>query len=58
MTYSTKHEKLLSMAATDRGAPTSLYMNEAKELIAAGLLVSRIVHTAVGGTKIQLFRAA
>jgi hypothetical protein len=56
MTLTPKHEKLLLSAATSRGVSTGLYMNEARELIAAGLLEQRIVRTAVGAMKLQLFR--
>jgi hypothetical protein len=55
MTITPKHTKLLTIAATSRGAPTSLYMNEAAELIAAGMLERRETFSAVGARKIQLF---
>ena len=55
MTITQKHTKLLAMAATTRGAPTGLYMNEAAELIAAGMLEAREVFSAVGARKLQFF---
>jgi hypothetical protein len=58
MTNTTKHEKLIHQAGTERGASTSLYMNEARELIAAGILEAREVFTKVGARKLQLFLKA
>ena len=58
MAITAKHEKLLFLASGERGAPTSLYMAEAAELLAAGLLERREFFTQVGARKIQLFRTA
>jgi hypothetical protein len=58
MTMNAKHEKLIYLAGTERGASTSIYMNEARELIAAGVLEARQVFTQVGARKLQLFLKA
>ena len=52
----TKTEKLLTLAATQTGAPMGLYINEANALIAAGKLERRIVFSKAGGNpKVRLF---
>jgi len=56
MTITPKHTKLLTIAATNRGAPMGLYMNEAAELVAAGMLEARETFSAVGARNLRLFR--
>jgi hypothetical protein len=54
----TKTEKLLRLAAGERGVSTSLYMAEARVLLAAGKLERREVFTTGGNRCIRLFLKA
>lgn len=53
-----KHEKLLRLAATPQGAPDSIYIDEARELCRAGLLVAQERFSKAGGNRLtRLFLA-
>jgi hypothetical protein len=56
VTKTAKHQKVLALAATKSGCPTGLYVAEASELRAAGLIERREHISAVGARSLRWFQ--